>query len=51
MKKVILKKKCYNSLIIKIVSLTHVNIIIRLRLIIKEEFKEYKRYRTKKKLT
>ena len=45
----ILKKKCYSSLIIEIVSLTYINIIIRSKLIIEEEFKEYKRYKIKRK--
>ena len=51
MKKAILKKKRYSSLIIEIVSSTYVNIIIRLKLIIEEELKECERYRIKRKLT
>ncbi len=50
MKKAILKKKYYSSLIIKIVSLTYINIIIRSELIIEEELKECERYKIKRKL-
>ncbi len=50
MKKTILKKKRYSSLIIKIASLTYINTIIRSGLIIKEELKKYERYKIKRKL-
>jgi hypothetical protein len=42
--------KRYSSLIIKTASLIYANIIIQSGLIVKEELKEYKKYRTKNKV-